>query len=340
MLQEKPDAAEICVFLDELKREPWLDYGRRYWPDYLFHVTNIDNAVSILKKGAFVSRNLAKELDIMRHDNASPGIIEQTEEDVRDNVRLYFRPRVPTSHNNEGIRPRRQRDRGSHCPVPVAFVLHSRRVLTLNDTRFTDGSLARHTSGRRARIGYDLAFLKSIPFDRVYHDEPFSAEEKEEIIFRRQSEVIVPTELSLEGSLFGVFTRSVAELETLLNTLKQDSPVAYLKYRPHIRVNTRGSLFHRKWTYLERISLIGGMLQLEFNPSTLTPGPFELRIAIQSVGPVGPIHTVSDERFMARGTFSRFIPEVKELASCRICIELDDSLIFDGIVSSCSALIS
>ncbi len=340
MLNKKPDAAEICAFLDELKGEPWLGYGQRHWPDYLFHVTNIDNAVSILKKGAFVSRNLAEELDLMGHDNASSEIIEHTGHDVRGNVRLYFRPRVPTSHNNEGIRPRNQRIRNAYCLNPVMFVLHSRQILAQSDSRFSDGSLARHSPGRRANIGSDATFLQSIPFSLVYHDEPFSTDEKEEIIFRRQAEVIVPRELSLAGSLSGVFTRSVAELETLLNTLKQDSPVAYLKHRPHIRVNTRGPLFHRKWTYLERVSLIGGMLQLEFNPSTLTPGPFALQINIQPAGRVGPVHTVSDERFIARGTVSRFIPEVRDLAACRIRVELDNSLVFDGIVSSRSALIS
>ena len=50
-LRQKPDAGRISRFLTDLKKEAWLGIARRWRPNYLFHFTDIQNAVSILKTG-------------------------------------------------------------------------------------------------------------------------------------------------------------------------------------------------------------------------------------------------------------------------------------------------
>lgn len=92
----------------------------KYWPLYMYHFTDIINAVSILKQGKIFSRKQALELKLMEVDNASHEVIDQTRDFVEEYVRFYFRPLTPTQYNNEGLRHVNVKD--SHCPRPVFFL--------------------------------------------------------------------------------------------------------------------------------------------------------------------------------------------------------------------------
>jgi hypothetical protein len=141
-LGEKPNTPRIRKVLRDLKNAPWLVTARAWWPDYLFHFTDIRNAVSILREGALLSRQEATERGVMVTDNASQEIISQTDDKWQDHVRLYFRPRTPTQYRNEGFRPSDQRELGAHCPVPVYFLFDSFQVLSREDSLFSGGNLA------------------------------------------------------------------------------------------------------------------------------------------------------------------------------------------------------
>src|SRR5215207_7521202 len=100
VMQRRPDADEIDRFIDdlttrlhrgELRTSLWTDC-----PNYLFHLTQLDNAVSILRMGRLLSRQRATELSLDLAENASPEIIEQTPAHIHQYVRMYFRPRTPT----------------------------------------------------------------------------------------------------------------------------------------------------------------------------------------------------------------------------------------------------
>jgi len=119
----KPDAQDICNHIDQLMQSEWLGSSRKWWPYYIYHFTNIDNAVQILNNGFIYSRNNALNMGLMESDNASPQVIEQTNDQWADYVRLYFRPRTPTQFNNEGFRPKEDRALDSKCPVPIFFFL-------------------------------------------------------------------------------------------------------------------------------------------------------------------------------------------------------------------------
>ena len=60
------------------KTKVYLPEGKKYWADYLFHFTEMKNAVSILKTKRLMSRNKALEENKMYSDNASHEVIDQT----------------------------------------------------------------------------------------------------------------------------------------------------------------------------------------------------------------------------------------------------------------------
>lgn len=191
----KQNARLIRQYLATLKKQGWMGTARSWWPDHVFHVTDILNAVQILREGALLSRTEALARELMETDNASPQIISQTEDRWKDYVRLYLRPRTPTHYQSEGFRPADLRSYDAHCPVPVCLLFDSYSVLSRSDTQFTDGNLASSPN-----VYSEASDLQKIPFEYVYHDSRFEPEERDKIIFHRNAEVIVPGELDL-GSL-------------------------------------------------------------------------------------------------------------------------------------------
>lgn len=131
-----------------------------WWPRYLYHFTDVQNAANILQTGYLYSRHEAQRQGMMTVDNASPTVIQQTLAEHYQYVRLYFRPRTPTQYLNEGIRPLSQRELGgAHCPVPVFFCFDALSVLSQSETLFSNGNMGSN------RVEYDNSrdFFLSIP---------------------------------------------------------------------------------------------------------------------------------------------------------------------------------
>jgi hypothetical protein len=323
----KPDDEAIADFLDRLASEPWLDVGRKAWPSYVFHLTDVHNAVSIVATGRLLSRSRVQRAGLMYTENASTRVIAQTPQAIQDYVRFYFRPRTPTFHRNEGIRPIGQRELNAHCPMPVAFLFDAKYVLRMEGTRFSDGSLA---SGR-ARIGDDVSFLRQMPFPTIYHNTWFTPDERDEIVFRRQAEVIVPEQISLVG-LRHVVARSIAEYETFFTLLEREervTPSVLGTLLSIARVNSRDLLFHKKWTYIERVDVIQHSIRLTFNPSTETPGPFTATFSCESKTS-GEILTDTVTNFYARAPHWYSIPASFREDPFWFTLQLDGCLAYSG----------
>ena len=272
----------ISRFIDSLKNEAWLGSARRWWPDYLFHFTDIQNAVSIIREGALLSRNEAQARGMMNTDNASPEIIGNTADEWKGYVRLYFRPRTPTQYRNEGFRPPPDRQLNAHCPMPIYFIFDSKAVLSHIDVRFTEGSLATDPA---PDILSGAAGLEQMPFDRVYHDVAFPMSERSNLIFHRHAEVVVPSQLDLSALRY-VACRSQAEYETFFYLLPQN---ARMHWRNKIRIDSRKSVFFKRWTYVESAELSRSRITLRFNEFSETPGPFHAAVYVTD--------TISRERF-------------------------------------------
>jgi len=290
-----------------------------WWPSYVYHFTDIQNAVSILKSGFLYSRIEATRLGMMLVDNASPDVIQQTSTDHLRYVRLYFRPRTPTQFRNEGIRPLNQRVLGgAHCPIPIYFCFDSLNVLSRDDCEFSDGnmgSLRAHHSGNED-------FFSNIPFQLVYQNGAIYSEgEKDEIIFRRNAEVLVPSKLPIDTDLKIIVCRSSAEMQTLLHLLPSD---VRRRWSPKIRLGER--FYDRRWTFVEEVVTVDGHVIFRFNPNTITPGPFHVKFTYQEDGK-------TDLRIW-EGTRekldSSFELTIKNAFSGVATLILDDALAFSG----------
>jgi hypothetical protein len=288
-----------------------------WWPRYVYHFTDVNNAASIIQNGHLYSRTKAQQQGLMLVDNASPAVIQQTRKDYWEYVRLYFRPRTPTQYDNEGIRPVNQRKLSAHCPVPVFFCFDALTVLTLDSTEFSDGNMG----SSRASHDSTRDFFLSIPFHLVFHNRWFSPEERDEIIFRRNAEVLVPNNLPLAPTLKLIACRSAAERQTLLHLLSADQR---RRWAPRIRLGEQG-LFERKWTYVEEVITVNNdSVIFRFNPNTQTPGPFRISFAYSERGE-GFKRTWQAEQQIAKGSLRIRVPGA---VWGEATLHLDDALAF------------
>jgi len=278
--RKKPDSHKILAFLDELKGQQWLG-NRKWWTDYLFHFTDIKNAVSILNSGFLFSRAEVKRRRIHKEDSASSQIISRTRTTPTDNVRLYFRPHTPTTYHMEGFKPlNRLYEGNAHCPVPVYFLFDMREIITLNNTRFSNGNLAR----REHIIFTSSDDFTQLPFSDIYSDGPYYYETQErhdEIKNRRQAEVIYPKRMSLNHLKY-IGCRSEAEYDTLLNLL---SPIVWKRWQSKIAISKGQRLFNKDWLYIEDVTLTKKNISINFNRPIKREdfGPFKIGFDIKNL---------------------------------------------------------
>ena len=272
-LRSESDVSVIRQHFDELRKQPWMDRARQWWPACLFHCTDITNVVSILRQGEIVSRNRITAAGQLPMDIASPDVIEGTDSRWPGYVRLYFRPKTPTQYNNEGFRPVGQRALNSHCPVPVYLIFDALAVLSRTDSCFSDGNLG----SANANVYEDMSFLEQIPFDLVYHDTRFDRSERDQVVYHRNAEVLVPQRMGLE-SLRYIGCRSDAEYKTLLHLLP---PGTRSRWVDKLGVTPNLQLFNRKWTFVDEVDTNTDKIVFRFNRNSFTPGPFDARFEIE-----------------------------------------------------------
>ena len=286
----------------------------------MYHFSDVNNIVSILETNYLYSRNLAIEKSLLKVDIASKGIISITRNQVKSFVRLYFRPRTPTQYRNEGIRPINQRENQAHCPVPIYLMFDSAPILSLPESKFSDGNLAK----KKSFYTEDIKKLFKFPFKLIYHDSFFHDEnEKDRVVAHRNAEVIILGSLNLV-SLKYLFCRSDAEKDTFLNLL---SDKASQSWSSKIYVDSETNLFWKEWTYIEKVMLSSNYVILQFPPDSKPPGPFTIKLERHDL--------ITDEiisgkitPFMCAGR--RTIKFKKESYEYYIKIFLDNDLVYYG----------
>lgn len=285
----KPDANKFAQYIDKLCQSDWLGNSRKWWPQFIYHFTNIDNAVQILKSGKLYSRSKLEKIQGMITDNASPSVIENTDEVWKNYVRLYFRPRTPTQHVNEGYRPRACRELGAHCPIPVYFLFNSKKLLARKSVKFSYKSLAL----RETKVYTDFTDFKRIPFELVYHDSWFPPEDRDIIVQHRHAEVIVPYELNLEDLSY-VWCRSEAEYRTFINLLSSETRKKWIN---NIGAGKKGNFFFREWFFVDSVILSRESILFKFNlPAQSFEETFHLKLQVEEIE-TGKIYYWEDENF-------------------------------------------
>ena len=272
-LRTESEIAAIRQHIDGLRQATWMERPRQWWPACLFHCTDISNVVSILSQGEIISRSRATSTGRLIKDIASPEVIAGTDEKWKDYVRLYFRPRTPTQYHNEGFRPTGRLSLNSHCPVPVYLIFDALEVLSRSDVCFSDGNLG----SSYANVYCDVSFLNRIPFDLVYHDTWFDRSERDQIVHRRNAEVLVPQRMGLDSLRF-IGCRSDAEYRTLLHLLP---PGTLSRWVDKLGVRHNLQLFHWKWTFVEQVDMSTEKIVFHFNRTSQSPGPFDAQVRIE-----------------------------------------------------------
>ncbi len=318
-LRNESDISAIRQHIDELRKAPWIDRTRQWWPACLFHCTDILNVVSILHQGEIVSRSQITTAGQLPTDIASPQVIEGTNPIWQDFVRLYFRPRTPTQYRNEGFRPADKQELNSHCPVPVYLIFDALAVLSRADSRFSDGNLgSSHTN-----VDEDVSFLQKIPFNLVYHDSWFGPAEREQIVHRRNAEVLVPQWMGLEN-LRLVGCRSDAEYRTLLHLLP---PKSHSRWIGKIGVLSNLQLFHRMWTYVEQVDMSTEKIVFSFNRSSSTPGPFDACVEIDEAA-TGITYRWQQDGFQCKQPLQLFLSNLSAPFDYTARLFLDNQLAY------------
>ena len=318
-------SAEICAIrehLDNLKEASWLGEARRWWPDYLFHCTAVQNVVSILTAGELLSRVRLNQTSHLKVDIAAPDIIAQTDVELMDHVRLYFRPRTPTQYNNEGFRPKGRWPYNSHCPVPIYLLFDAGKILSRADCRFTEGNVA---SGATPKSGIDE--LRQLPFESIYHDSWFEPPDRDQIVYRRNAEVLIPQRLGVE-SLRSIFCRTQAEYDTFMNLLNPDIRERWVS---KIVVDPNYRLFHNQWTFVQQVDMGNQSILFRFNQDSRTPGPFHAKVVIEEMSSdVRGVYQWDNSEFNAEDELLINVANLAHPYDYDVELYLDDQLAFLG----------
>ena len=308
----KTDAEEIVSFVGELEHK-LAGTTRSFWPRHLFRVDSVRAVARILENNTLYSRSRAQARGLMDHDAASPSVIANAPAWLKDYVRLYFRPKTPTEFQSEGFRAKADIKMGAHRPMPIVLVFDSIPILTAMGTAFTNGNAA----AGGAKRGETAEFLRSIPFDQVYHEGVVKPSEAS-ITFHRCAEVLIKESMQLQH-LKRILCRSGAEYETLKNILSDN---ALLKFGSKIGVSAK--VHYRRWSFVESVDLTQENIKFGFNPSSLSPGPFDAKVTIYDYD--GDIAgTWHNKAFSADKSLSLDIRKLN-LETYGVVLTLDDSL--------------
>ena len=324
MVSLKPDANRIETVLNNLAKQDWVKRTeRRWWPQFVFHYTDIRNVVRVLREGYLYSRRYLEDAGKPIVSSGSPAVLSGTNIVIKNCVRLYFRPKTPTQYYAEGIYSQATLSKSkfpeAHCPVPVFFLFDSAAILARCDCWFSDGNLA----SSQAQILSTAKDLEQLPWDKIYHTGwiDYSQPGSSDIVFRRQAEVIVPRRLDLNALQY-IYCRSEAERETLLHLL---SPKLRKRYQNKIIASTRSDLFYRRQTFVEKVRLSSEVATFHFSPETKSPGPFHLRVEYKAASTV---HSRDIADFKIERSCVLQIPLPFLSTDYTLCLYLDNHLAY------------
>lgn len=314
---------DYASFLQELRQRDWDTVPvETRWIGYLYHIANLDNAVSILEHGVLYSRYEAQRRRLVLHDSAAAEVISTTDPEIQHCARLYFRPRTPTFYYNEGFRTKRElmecRFGGVHCPVPVALIFDAPTVMAMKGTRFSEINLATPN----ARIHETLNAFQKLPFEKIYHEGSVN---DRSVIAHRQAEVIVPNVLGLNGTLRAVRCRTDAERATLLRTLSLRERI---RRRQHIRTVADVPLFQADRLFIEKVGIVGDEVVIDLHLPRYS-FTFDARFTAD-FGPTGR-PDIDRSRELKTGTSSRLIVPLRAGDTAATHVEV--TLRLDGLLA-------
>ena len=250
----------MTAYSDIIQQNKQLHSPVAWWPNYAFHYTDVQNAVSILDSGFLYSRLDASALRLMQNENASSQVISMTNADTESKVRFYFRPMTPTQYYNEGFKHRMLRydgDENANIPLPVFFLFDLAEILSIPGVEFSEKSMA----GRGAeRFSGPDAFSK-MNFDAIYSNDFENYAEK---LPYRHAEILHPKRLEISSPLRHILCRNQFERMTLLNLLKEKNYKSFLTYKNIVKVPDR-DVFYNNGLFIDECLYNNRVLSISFS---------------------------------------------------------------------------
>lgn len=251
--------------LSKFSAVPW-------WPKYVYHFTDITNAVEIIKAEKLYARD--NPLNHMVNDNASTEIINITKDDFKNFVRFYFRPKTPTQFHNEGYKPRECRKehyKDADIPVPIFFLFEACEMLALPNAYFSETSLA----SQQSSLTNDFEEFKTFDFIKIYSDGPYC---DKALKLYRHAELVVKAECDLKH-LRQILCRSQAEYQTFCYLLKEAGQLK--KYKDIIGVKSTNDIFNKRSLFISFVTLLheSAVIHIE-NTNLLQHGKVMLSINV------------------------------------------------------------
>ncbi len=152
------------------------------------------------------------------------------------------------------------------------FLFDSRCLLTAEECEYTNGNFASSHSER----GSTAAFLRNLNFKLIYHTTWFRPEDRDDVIFARNAEVLYPEELELDG-LREIVCRTGAERETLMSIL----PATADPWRTRIRQERQGErLFERRWAYIRDVQLVRDRVVVNLKRRSEPSEPYDFEVTV------------------------------------------------------------
>ncbi|TYO69962.1 DarT ssDNA thymidine ADP-ribosyltransferase family protein [Rossellomorea marisflavi] len=315
----KPDTHLFAERLDEIKESSWIG-NRAWWTKFVFHFSDIDNAINILRHQKICSRKIAIERDLMKNENASLEVLSNTEDKWKEYARFYFRPKTPTQYYNEGFKNEDmiQRDKvKAHCPVPIFFLFNSLAMLSKEESHFTNGNLARNPE-----IYSKGSEFKLMPFENIYHDDWRNF--TEQITFNRHAELIIKNECDLVNLEY-IVCRSQAEKETLINLIEGDNSGTIPKNKILVRPSL--NMFYRKRFYIEKVTLAKNSIHFTFNKGEYPREIYRVRLELENID-TNELTTKTYEKF--RVTSALRLNFKEERANYNFTVYIQDRIAFKG----------
>jgi hypothetical protein len=176
-----PDFQDRLSFIELLKN--------KYGFDGFHHYTDFTNFLKIYRDKALFSR--VKANNRMAIDSANSNIIHKTQEEVKNNVRFFFKGKTPTLKNNEGIHINNELP---HMPIPV-LLLFSQELVFSSNISILDGG------GGKRQINSTSDFSKAKKYDwpTIFSRGPIKENENKDYVKNaRNAEFHIKDQVSLK----------------------------------------------------------------------------------------------------------------------------------------------
>lgn len=314
-------------FLKDFQKKLFEKFPNGYqswWPNFIFHYSDITNIHSILNSGKLYCRHKVEELDLMQNDNASDDVISNTFENYKDYVRCYFGAKTPTQYQNEGIKPINQIYNNAHCPVPVFLLFDFVKLLSQKGVLFSSGNIA--ASG--ADIYSAISDLDKLEFEYIYHrGSLFQATNPSHIKYCRHAEVLISNELDVFEFLKFICVRSEAEKETLLYGLN-DSIIEQLKGK--IKVFNKDGIFENDRFFVESVKLIDNEIKIIF----ANAGKYEFKLDIEAKNLITGKESKASKEYIIPKSINLKKPTNGSLKKLYLRIDIDGNLVYENNIVS------